>query len=402
MSLAQSRARARRWASLAITAIAFLVALAPAAGASHDVTISFSSSAPANNATISGTLSFSVTADVGGLTALFGLRSFSAAIQSAAGQPFPAFRTEVRHPPSGDWGVLDGVSSDTISLTWDTYSLTRYNGIYEIVASARSHNHPSTETAAAASRTGLAVNNPPRAPANVSAALSGTVPVVTWEPNPELDLVEYKVLRAVNGSPDFQIIATVPKSPSPTFTDNGAQPGTSVAYRVLAARRSPKSSSCAGATAAVICSLSAATPAVAIPAPPPPSPGPDPGGEIAVTPSPGSTSGPGSTNPIVLPNVGPSPLETISLPPNIVAGPPKATKFAPLLPYQQPLPTEEPEPEAAQSEPPPAPILVQSQGPSRVDKEPYLASALLLLIGSLHIGRAARRLLVGPGADAAA
>ncbi|MGH2720510.1 MAG: hypothetical protein ACRDJO_02745, partial [Actinomycetota bacterium] len=81
------------------------------------------------------------------------------------------------------------------------------------------------------------VNNPPAAPANVTARLEGAGPVVRWTAGAEPDLLGWQVLRSAGG-PAVRV-GTVRAGSPPAFADPGAPAGVPLAYRVLAVRRSP-------------------------------------------------------------------------------------------------------------------------------------------------------------------
>jgi hypothetical protein len=124
-----------------------------------------------------------------------------------------------------------GKTTDTIKMTWDTTSLTRYNGQYGISATATSL----LGSRATFSIPNLLVNNPPAQPGGVSANLEGTVPVVTWPANPEPDLVGYRVLRSTAGG-SYSSVGTVS---SASFRDQSAPQGQALTYEVVAVRASP-------------------------------------------------------------------------------------------------------------------------------------------------------------------
>ncbi|MBW3590247.1 MAG: hypothetical protein KY393_00090 [Actinobacteria bacterium] len=121
------------------------------------------------------------------------------------------------------------------NASWNTNSLTPYNGVYDLTAKVNS-DHPDPETA---STSGLKVNNPPAAPTGVSASLKDKTPVVTWKANTEPDLTGYRVLRAV-ASASFEQIGSVKSN---KFTDSDAPADVPLRYQVVAVRSSPVSDS---------------------------------------------------------------------------------------------------------------------------------------------------------------
>lgn len=120
---------------------------------------------------------------------------------------------------------------DTIQIPWDTSSLTRYNGTYQISATAVSM----LGAAAHALVDDLVVNNPPAKPAAPGSTVDGVVPVLFWTPNPEPDLVGYRILRSVAGAQ----YAQVGTSPTPGFRDTSAPQNKQLTYEIVAVRRSP-------------------------------------------------------------------------------------------------------------------------------------------------------------------
>jgi hypothetical protein len=130
--------------------------------------------------------------------------------------------------------LLSPQPQDTIAETWDTTSLTPYNGQYGISATATSVLGQQATTTVGK----VLVNNPPATPTGVTVALSAADPVVTWSANTEPDLTNYQVLRSEGGP--YSLVGT----PTATRFDDSAVPtGTAVSYEVVAIRRSPVSAS---------------------------------------------------------------------------------------------------------------------------------------------------------------
>lgn len=387
----------RAAAAIAMIAMA-TVGIAPGASGSHAVSVSFEAGAPGNGATLVGSVSIPSSAAIDiedRLTHV--LRSFRLTAQKED----DASLTVVIHERA--WEVNDQVQEYTPSPTpsWSTYiSGGRYlpNGKYGITLRATASSLLS-EDSAEARRTGLLVNNPPVAPAGVQASLADGLPAVSWAANREPDLVEYRVFRSTDGKTFAQ--AAVTKATS--FAESSADPGASYSYRVLAVRTSPVEQNQAGCGRFLTCSgQSQASNTVTVPLPPAPSPSPGsttpPTGGTEV--SPGSEGSPGG-NPVRLPAPAPSPVAPVVAPTIVTQAPRRDTKFAPLLPYSQPIPRQEvaeEEPQAADEEPGEPPIVLSAnaeRGSEAVDKTPFMAAALLLVVASLHVGRAARRLVFG-------
>jgi prepilin-type N-terminal cleavage/methylation domain-containing protein len=123
-----------------------------------------------------------------------------------------------------DWQVDDGVSTgtaaafDTTNKTWDftwTYPASNVDGLYTFSVQAFSNNiggpvAPATVTLNRAIPNAPSVVVTPRA-AGVNTRLGSSPPAVevVWQPNPERDIVSYRVYRTTNSSP------TLSTTPSP-------------------------------------------------------------------------------------------------------------------------------------------------------------------------------------------
>ncbi|MEJ2049357.1 MAG: fibronectin type III domain-containing protein, partial [Calditrichota bacterium] len=57
---------------------------------------------------------------------------------------------------------------------------------------------------------------------------------ISWNPNPEADMLEYRVYRSVNSTTNFQVIQTVPHPQVQTVDRNSIQPGNLYAFRLTA------------------------------------------------------------------------------------------------------------------------------------------------------------------------
>lgn len=203
---------------------------------------------PAPGATISG--NWDVHFDA---SSLGSLASFSVAIFPEQGG-IPPLAAAARVSKTYPLSLVSPQTQDTINETWDTTTLTPYNGQYGISATATSV----LGQKAATTVDKILVNNPPATPAGVAVALNGTTPVVTWSPNTEPDLTNYQVLRSAGGP--YTLVGT----PTTTqFDDNAVPTGTAVTYEVVAIRHSPVSA------AGIASSPSAPTTAVTSVAKPP-------------------------------------------------------------------------------------------------------------------------------------
>lgn len=141
-----------------------------------------------------------------------------------------------------------------LEINWDSTTVTPRNGVYKISATVTSHLQ-STETAVLDS---LKVNNPPLAPAGVAASMEGSNVRVSWKPNPEPDLISYRILRSADDS-RFEPLAAVSRGET-SFIDPAPPRGPRLSYRVTAVRYSPLDSegvASANGTATQVISLQA-------------------------------------------------------------------------------------------------------------------------------------------------
>jgi hypothetical protein len=90
-------------------------------------------------------------------------------------------------------------------------------------------------------RTGLLVANPPATPDGVHAEYRDNVPVVSWNPGGEADLLGYQVLRSAGGGPTP--VGSVRAGEPTSFVDTQAPAGVGLSYSVVAVRRSPAAAS---------------------------------------------------------------------------------------------------------------------------------------------------------------
>lgn len=344
-------------ALLAGLALGLALALPAPAAFAGDVRVEFTE-APAPGAVLRGRVLLEASAS----TAVSFLRSFSLSIVSDD-PDIPPFNYSVRHPADRDrWELGDAKRDDTIQLVWETSALTRYNGRYTVVAEAASIVDGESG-AASATISGLVVDNPPVPPKGLEVALQESAPVLTWTRNPEPDVRRYRVLRSDAGRPPIQIA----EAGETSYRDSAAPQGVDFSYRVVAVRASRVSRT------GLASAPSDPSGALAIPAPPP-----------------------GATQPATLPPPpvpAPPPLPTLK--PRTVAPPRPGPAFSPLLPYQTPLPAPAAgEAEEAEEGDPQAGAASAAPG-GTPDKTPFLAGAAMLLVASLHLARAARRLVAG-------
>jgi len=304
---------------------------------------------PPAGSVLSGT--WNIRIDAGSLASL---RSFSVSVLPVDGS-IPSLAPGATTSRTYAGAIISGKLSDTIQMAWDTGSLTRYNGEYEITATAVS----SLGSTAHATVGHLLVNNPPAQPTGPGTSMDGVVPVLSWTANSEPDLTGYQVLRSVGGGP----YAPAGNASTNTYRDTGAPQGKPLTYEVVAIRKSPA----------------------------------DPNG---IASSPSSPSSAVIAAPPVPTSTVPDPVPkgvAKAAPRTVAAPPPDATSFAPTLPYTQSIPT------ATATEPDvPAPTSVAlpagGGGYSKttlVQKLPYLGAALAILAISFFLIRYAWRLRKG-------
>ena len=302
-----------------------------------------------------------------------------------------------------------GNSPLSVDGTWDTQPAAKPNGVYKFTAHAVETNALGQATPQDAA-VSLEVNNVPVTPTGVKVALDASnVPVVTWNANPEPDIVGYEVFRSDNPSQQLPSAGGA----GTTYHDTNAPKGQPLAYEVAAVRSSPVNAT------GIVSPTSAQTDQVTVPAPtsgqnvpqnvatidPPPAPKPVPG---AV----GGGTGAGATSTAVPRqalsfNIAPpTPIAGPTLPTQVVIGPqPNVVQFAPLLPYsgkipEVPMTTNVPAPVAANSAP------ASAQQPSislpggvkvtPVDAVKYVATAAFLIVAAVHLTRFARKLRNAP------
>lgn len=283
-------------------------------------------------------------------TASTSLKEFSVSLLPEEQQlPTPAGGSIAR-----TYGV-NAKTADTIQIPWNSNALTPYNGFYKILSSATSHGANSE----AKELLGLKVNNPPVTPVGVRAVIEEDGSSITWKPNPEPDITNYRVYRSVDDSSFSQIgVATGTR-----YTDADVPKDVSLRYQVVAIRRS------------------VVTPG-GVPSPPT-----KPTSSIVKI-VPGTGSQPTEIEAGV-----PERLEEIA--PTITQGARRDLGFAPGLPFNQPIPARY----VAAAQQAEEPLI---SAPARaiqgaVYKPPFIAVALLLLVISFHLLRLGRLLASGTG-----
>jgi len=150
---------------------------------------------------------------------------------SGDGHTTTPFRATSQPSSSGQqqqtWSFFGSVQAQ--SLGW--------NGPYQLTVAA-TETDPNTSHQGTSSPVNISEGVPPQAPTGVSAAKDsdGRAVTVSWQANPERDLLGYQVQRAsVNGS-DWSTVSPSPRVTDTNFRDTSVQSGTDYQYRVIAVR----------------------------------------------------------------------------------------------------------------------------------------------------------------------
>jgi len=261
----------------------------------------------------------------------------------------------------GSWSAGTTASS-TLSLHWNTKTVTPYNGLYKVVGTAESH----LSGTKAIQLAGYAVDNPPSVVSGLDSGIKSGAPYMSWNANNEVDLIGYHIYRAV-GSAEYENIGVTTTT---AYADKEAPKGVQIKYYVVAVRRSVV------ATDGWIESAPSKATSFFIPLP---------------------QSNAQAT--VSAPQEAPAPPPI----PNVEARPPGKVVhrgFEELLPYES-LGDYQPEAPAPLSvEEGPAILLPGLQSPPpislpQVYKPPFFAGALLMIAAAAHIGRLAISVFVG-------
>ncbi|MGH2809875.1 MAG: hypothetical protein ACRDIA_03215, partial [Actinomycetota bacterium] len=258
----------------ALAAVLVGLMLPGTAFASH-LTIEFRSPTPANGAVISGAsngilVHFSTTA----LSGSTGLKKVTLRISPVSPSGIPALGAG----SYTEWENQDITApfEKDLSLGWNTLSLTPYNGVYRVEATAQGNNPLNTDVER--SSRDIKVNNGTAAPAGVSAGFvsddewfDGSDSVkVNWSRNNEApDHQTYALYKSINGGAYFHVKTANVTS----HTDSALAENASYRYQVIAYRYSPVSDLIASGPTT---SAAVSTPAVKPPPPPPPDSDPSP------------------------------------------------------------------------------------------------------------------------------
>ena len=162
------------------------------------------------------------------------ITSVQITITSRDGHPGTTFSTAAQAPSSGQ-----NQSPWTFSVPVPTSSSLTWNGPYSVTAVA-TESDPNTQPhqGTRSDPVNFAEGVPPGAPTGVSAAKDsdGRAVTVSWQANPEPDIVDYVVQRtSVNGS-DWSTVTPGSGVTDTNFRDTSVQSGTDYQYRVIAVR----------------------------------------------------------------------------------------------------------------------------------------------------------------------
>ncbi|MDQ4149468.1 MAG: hypothetical protein M3164_05680 [Actinomycetota bacterium] len=351
----------RRFSFIAVTVLMWAVLVAAPAWAAE---VKFVEPTPASNATVTGT------------------RTIRAQATPCLGEQVNqmTIRVAPRAGVGGSAREWRGPGSD-LTVSWETQNL--HNGAYDFHASATTSALLACGSNGA-SISNVKVNNPASTPSGLKCSRGEGGVGCSWSPNPEPDLVHYKVLRSVGDGGATQL-ATVQGT---SYKDAAAPPDQRVSYRIVAVRRSATGGTLeSGPSAAVNVDPGAAPPAT--PAPPPPG-SPEAQAPPAPVPVPAAAAPPPANSPAA-PKFGKPQFKTLT-----GGGIGVTEKFDPVLPYSAPIP-ENFEPPAVEGPSIDASDLEADAGVSgtltQVDPARFVAAGLLMLVVSAHLALASRRLM---------
>ncbi len=145
--------------------------------------------------------------------------------------PGASFPATVSRPASGQ-------SNWTFSGSVPTSQALAWNGPYQASATATEDDSGQSHQGSPSSPVNFAEGVAPQAPSGVAAAkdADGRAVTVSWQANPEPDILGYEVQRtSVNGS-DWSTVSPSPRITDTNFRDSSVQSGTDYQYDVIAVR----------------------------------------------------------------------------------------------------------------------------------------------------------------------
>ncbi len=155
---------------------------------------------------------------------------------TANGHPGATFPATVSRPASGQsiWTFIGSVPQSQ-ALAW--------NGPYQVAATA-TESDPGTGSHSGTSQTvNFAEGVAPQAPSGVSATkdANGGGVAVSWQANPEPDILGYQVQRASPNGSDWSTVTSSPRVTDTNYHDTSVQRGADYQYRVIAIRSGAQS-----------------------------------------------------------------------------------------------------------------------------------------------------------------
>jgi hypothetical protein len=223
-------------AGLAGGAFGFAVAAAPADAASPPPASGppvVKISTPAPNTVEKSTNTPSVDGNISGVAARGRITSVQI-FASHDGQTPDSFPATPTPPPSGQ---TDWTFSGAPSLAW--------NGSYQLWATATEDDPGTGSHSGTSPAITFAEGVPPQAPTGVTATREASESAVTvsWQANPEIDIVGYEVQRtSVNGS-NWSTVSPNPPTTDTSYRDSTVQQGSDYQYHVIAVRSGAQSGS---------------------------------------------------------------------------------------------------------------------------------------------------------------
>jgi hypothetical protein len=150
---------------------------------------------------------------------------------SSNGHTTTTFPVTPQPPSSGqqtEWTFSGSVPSSS-SLAW--------NGPYQVVATA-TEDDSGTPHSGTSSPVNFAEGVAPQVPSGVSAAkdADGRAATVSWQANPEPDILGYEVQRASANGSDWSTVSPSPRVTDTNYRDTTVQQGSDYQYSVIAIR----------------------------------------------------------------------------------------------------------------------------------------------------------------------
>jgi hypothetical protein len=142
---------------------------------------------------------------------------------------FPATPTPPSSGQTTDW-TFSGTPPSSSSLAW--------NGPYQLWATATEDDPGTGGRSGTSSPVNFAEGVPPQPPSGVTAAkdANGSGVTVSWQANPEPDILGYQVQRASANGSNWSTVSPNPPANDTNYRDTSVQQGSDYQYRVIAVR----------------------------------------------------------------------------------------------------------------------------------------------------------------------